>query len=461
MGWASSTAAVVLGLNTLALADGVPVYGSPAFDPVTRTGYGFPLITKNSAGNGVGVAAARLYDNGVDLGLRAVRWDRLFNSAELPTPGPVTASGGTVSIAYAINASGQTAGFSLVQTNGLNTSTGVRWAPNTVPAAMDNANLGAARANVINASGTMAGFGGSFQPLRWKAGGTAVEKLDFLTYGGQLYTQINDINSAGVVIGQTTRYNVGSRGDRAVYWSADSTAVTELPNLGTDADDKTTSTAVAINDAGTIAGTAQLYTAGVAKGNRPVRWEAGTTSATVLQTLGTDSNGFTNAGVWDMSADGTIVGGAAKFSGNTNLGNRPVRWAAGGTAVTELGLLGTSLAGTTDSIVNAINDSNLAVGHSELFVNNVSQGLRAVYWGDSGAAVDLNTLIDPTSGWTLLDAAAISRDGWVTGLGLFDPDRTGPAAAYRRAFLLQIPEPATAALFSIGTITLLRRRRKA
>jgi hypothetical protein len=49
----------------------------------------------------------------------------------------------------------------------------------------------------------------------------------------------------------------------------------------------------------------------------------------------------------------------------------------------------------------------------------------AVYWGADGAAIDLNTLIDPNSGWLLGAAYDISDSGWIAGTGPFDPDGPG------------------------------------
>jgi hypothetical protein len=72
---------------------------------------------------------------------------------------------------------------------------------------------------------------------------------------------------------------------------------------------------------------------------------------------------------------------------------------------------------------------------------------------------DLNTLIDPASGWLLTEARTISDTGWIAGMGRFDPDGPGPLEAYDRLFLLQIPEPGSLGLAAMAAVLLLTRRR--
>ena len=84
-------------------------------------------------------------------------------------------------------------------------------------------------------------------------------------------------------------------------------------------------------------------------------------------------------------------------------------------------------------------------------------------WDPNGVAINLNTLLDPGSGWVnLYEARGISDTNWVTGLGTFDPGNGQPA--YDRMFLLDIssavPEPASLSILALVVPALLRRRKR-
>ncbi len=65
--------------------------------------------------------------------------------------------------------------------------------------------------------------------------------------------------------------------------------------------------------------------------------------------------------------------------------------------------------------------------------------------------VDLNSLIDPSSGWSLFDAYGINDSGQITGEGFI--------SGHQHAFLLTpIPEPSSIMLAVFGFVGLWWRR---
>jgi probable HAF family extracellular repeat protein len=102
--------------------------------------------------------------------------------------------------------------------------------------------------------------------------------------------------------------------------------------------------------------------------------------------------------------------------------------------------------GGTVSTGQGINDSGHVTGWS---YTDVGAEHAFVYAQGSGM-VDLNSLIDPLSGWTLISGRAINDAGQITGRGLIGGES--------RAFLLTpVPEPASLALLPLGLPLLVRR----
>jgi hypothetical protein len=131
----------------------------------------------------------------------------------------------------------------------------------------------------------------------------------------------------------------------------------------------------------------------------------------------------------------------------------------------QLADLGTDVNGQSTSEAFDINDSGVAVGFALKHVGGIGFGNRAVAWQSDGAAIDLNSLIDPSSGWVLHRARGISETGWITGLGSFDPDGLGNTASYLRHFLIRVPEfgvpePSALMLFVSGIIGVLSCHRQ-
>lgn len=118
------------------------------------------------------------------------------------------------------------------------------------------------------------------------------------------------------------------------------------------------------------------------------------------------------------------------------------------------------LPGATWSLAHDINDAGVAVGFAG--ADNPLGGpdlstTHAFVFDLSTGAEDLNDLIAPGSGWTLLrQARGINNDGQISGTGFFD--------GHEHAFVLTpVPEPATWAMLLAGgalvwTVRLARHR---
>jgi hypothetical protein len=451
-------AALVLAGPSLASAQYLNIYGSPTYDQTTQTGYQtnsnlYPAIS------GVGVAVSTQYKSigGTDAGPRAVYWDASGFATELGTLG-TDGSGHTYVGVGAVNTAGVIVGSAHKYSGGADLGTrAVRW--DASGSAMELGNLGTnssgvtyGGANAVNITGVAAGYAEKFsgdadfgsRAVRWDASGTIATELGGINADAFPYSAVAlAINNAGTAVGYSDEHDGSGNhiGSRAVRWDASGTAATELGNLGSDGFTSTHSEASAINSAGTAIGFAVKISGGALFGVRAVRWDASSTAATELGNLGT-YNGFTATKVYAINDAGTAVGYSRKYDNFGNyLGLRPVRWNASGTAATELGNLGTDTSGSTISVAEAINAAGTTVGRAEKWNGDTDLGSRAVLWQSNGTAIDLNTLINPASGWTLYDAQSISDTNWVAGWGAFDPDGAGPLASYGRMFLLDLLGP--------------------
>jgi hypothetical protein len=103
----------------------------------------------------------------------------------------------------------------------------------------------------------------------------------------------------------------------------------------------------------------------------------------------------------------------------------------------------------------SINDSGQIVGSAlaSPIPGNPLDSIRACLFDATGQGnnIDLNTLIDPTSGWTLNYAYCINNSGWIVGQGVHNGST--------HAFLLT-PEPASALIMAVGAIIAASRRRR-
>lgn len=464
-----------------ARAAGLPVYGGPTYSAnggFRDTSF-FKSYNENLNSAGVAVGTGHYYDAaGRDLGMRSFT----FGSAGLLvlTPLSVDSSGFANVVAIPVDGSGAAFGYATK----FGTDFGeraVRWDAGGQPVELGNLGLPPGRitgsaVQATNAAGTAGGYSARYdaignsignRPVRWQTGSTLAIELDTLGSRSDGFADgaVQAVNSAGVMVGGSRRYDAAGKdlGPRAVRWSPSGTAVTELQNLGVSATNFTTTSPFQINDSGTTVGFATKYVGGTLIGKFPVRWDA-SGAVTELGIPWSDPVGLAQGYAYALSAAGTAAGAAVKYDATgKSLGSRPLRWDAGSATPVELATFGTNPSGFANSGASAINASGIAVGDSETFdASGNSLGGRAVYWAADGTMVDLNSLIDPSAGWTLKGASAISDTGWIAGNAHFDPDGPGGIAAYHRTFVLQLPEPSTCVVLAglTGVLVLQRNVRR-
>jgi probable HAF family extracellular repeat protein len=183
------------------------------------------------------------------------------------------------------------------------------------------------------------------------------------------------------------------------------------------------SVATGINASGQVVGWANLRAAGA------VKWTHG-----VIADLGT--LGGNNSVASGINAGGQVVGWA-NLPGEVNA-KHAVEWTQG--VITDLG----TLPGGTFSVATGINANGQVVGQAATVgvigqiagqPPTVGKVFHAFLWTSSGGITDLNSLIDPGLGWTLMNAVAINDSGQIVGDG-FHHNSAGQHYVLSHAFLL-------------------------
>lgn len=460
----------------------VPIIGGPTYDASTMTGYqasaSFYLANGDAtAFDGFGRATLGKYVGNLTVNQVPVQFGN-GTYTEFATP---ALAGRTITTVDASNAQSIAVGSQRrIDSTGQNPAQqAVRWTNPSQPTVLGNGITGTtvgSYASGIDPLGTAVGTslryeassGGFFgntlnRPVRWSAGTTAATPLDVSAPGGPTANYNSGdaagIDAAGTTYGTVYSYqefgsnSAGNFGHTAVRWNAGGTALTELAHAPAPANGNVTDAINFVRPNGFLAGRTVIETAGVRTLRAPTRWSPDG-SVTVLQLPANAVPAGMNFAS-DLNDTGTVVGRfATKPTGSD--GVRPVRWDAGTAAPTLLGMLGTPT-DTTSAWALGVNNAGLTVGVQRVVANS-NDGI-AVLWGSDGVAIDLNTLIDPTSGWRLIEAASITDNGYIAGVGMFDPDGTGPVAAYGRSFLIQVPEPTALAVIGVGAVLIGRRRR--
>lgn len=335
---------------------------------------------------------------------------------------------GSFSWAFGINDSGQIVGWA--DYNGGSNSCAFLWQNSGGMQYLSTLELQAQSAAAINNNGQVVGAAltatNSQCGFLWQVsnGMTAILPLP-----GDSSCHACNINNNGQVVGRSNRDYGQVHTQQAIIWESgqETQCIGTLPGYSY-------SSAVGINDSGQVVGTA-INNSGV---EQAFLWQ----STVGIQTLGT--LGGSSSGATAINGPGQVVGTSQDSTGSW----RAFLWQSA-TGMQDLGLL----PGYTRSTATDINANGKIVGYLTATSGNdgfvITEFEHAFIWDANSGMVELNTLIDPSLGWTLTYAEAINDNGWIVGSG-YGPD------GHPNAFLLTpVPEPCDLVFLCIGTICFL------
>ena len=267
----------------------------------------------------------------------------------------------------------------------------------------------------INDAGVIAGWGFPATPYKgWVYADGRREPIPAMA-DDQSYAV--GINNAGAVVGYM--YDGSGNSRPFLYRNGQTT------NLGV-APGAFGGWAIDINDAGTIVG---IATGGT---NYPVMYKDGAWTSLAPE--------FQHGG-WTFGInEAGEVAGRVNVIANNDFITRAFRYRDG-----ALTLLGDPLANSTPGDIN---------NHGVIVGAYGPENNRRAFVEHAGRFVDLNTLLEPGSGWVLRHAEGISDAGHIVGYGR---SRNGSERAF---MLVPVPEPGFIAVAGVAGMLMLGRRRR-
>ena len=309
--------------------------------------------------------------------------------------------GGTYSIGLGVNNSGLVSGFSHLVGNA--SEHAIVGQALSLPQDLDSLGGSYSQAYSINNLGEVVGSAAVvgdtvYHAFQWNGGAApplaALKDLKALVASGN--SRAFSINDKGQATGFSST-SVGT--EHAVLWQ-NTGVITDLGTL----DGTGNSHGNVINAIGEVAGFSSLTGN---KATHAVLWSNGT-----KKDLGT--LGGSHSAAYGLNTLGEVAGSATTA---LDAAQHAFLWQPN--QLPQMKDLGTL--GGTFSEAHSISRNSDVVGFSTT-ANNAVQ--KAFLWQSGLGLQDLNTLIDPASGWTLMEAQAISEDGtYITGVGMINGER--------------------------------------
>ena len=313
--------------------------------------------------------------------------------------------GGSYSYATQINASGQVVGFAEA-------------AIGQFPFLYSGGkmiNLGGGGGSIafgINDSGLVVGFFGPFHAFLYSGGN--MQDLGTL-YGDTGFSSAEGINATNQIVGESTYNSEGDAFHAFLYSGGNMTDLGALMNFDN------ISNATAINDSGEIVVNANSVGA---------LQHAFLYSCGKMTDLGDLGGGWSEGR--EINARGQIVGHSATASGDS----QAFLYSNG--SMKNLNTIGLS-----QSMAYGINSNGQVVGMA------ITSNKSYAFLYTEEVMIDLNNLINPSSGLILQEAVSINDSGQIVCNGL-------TATRQAHAFLLTpVPEPSAISLIIVGTFSLL------
>jgi probable HAF family extracellular repeat protein len=295
-------------------------------------------------------------------------------------------------------------------------------------------------ANAINDYGQIVGGSdngaGQFHAFSYASG----KMSDLSTLGGDR-SQAFDVNNHGVIVGDALNGDPATMGFSQAFRYSGGT-MTDLGTLPGGMG----STAYAVNDKGMIGGAS--FEGPFTLPEYP--FHAVTFSGGTAHSIGASDLG--DSAIYGLNDDGLAVGGIPM----STLIHASHAFLYDHGTITDLGILDPT---QDDSIAWDINNLKQIVGTAAVTVDPDHYGYHGFLWTGAGL-VDLNTLIDPASGWVITSANGINDAQQIAATACYG-GVFGDCRAVRLDLISAVPEPGSWAMLALGLglVGVLKRAR--